>query len=65
MLNSPIDVSTEFYKLENTYFMAETVNDFDVQTGKGTISFQRMSRKERISFNISNLFYFCSLIVSK
>ncbi|WP_130859100.1 alpha-xylosidase [Gracilibacillus phocaeensis] len=45
------DMSKPFSKLENTYFLPETIHEFDSQTASGSIKWNRFERKPRLSFN--------------
>lgn len=51
MLNEVVDCSNEFESLENWYFIAEKLVDFDPEAATGSILFRRHTRKVRLSFN--------------
>ena len=51
MLNHPIDCSEEFKSMENWYFIADSLADFNPDTATGYISFRRYIRKVRLSFD--------------
>ncbi len=49
-LNSPIDVSKSFARVENTYFFASSVADFNPAEAAGRVLWRRHARKVRTSF---------------
>ncbi|WP_312444399.1 glycoside hydrolase family 31 protein [Lacrimispora sp.] len=49
-LGDEIDVSSAFYTLGNTYFLASDLTDYDPERQSGTLNFLRMERKGRYSF---------------
>ena len=51
MLNQQVDCAKEFEKLENWYFTADCLSDFDPNTAAGHVVFRRHTRKVRLSFN--------------
>jgi len=51
LLGDPVDVSREFSKFENTYFVANRITSFDAATGSGTIEWKRNARRHGYSFN--------------
>lgn len=51
LLGDPIDISQDFSKLENTYFLSNRVVAFDPATGIGTLDWQRYARRPTYSFN--------------
>jgi alpha-D-xyloside xylohydrolase len=51
VLNDPVDVSQEFQKLEQVYFVGSRVADFDATTGRGTLQWDRYLRSTTLSFN--------------
>lgn len=50
-LNDAVDPSRDFGMLENQYFFAKLLNDFDCESGTGSLKWQRHARKIRMSFN--------------
>lgn len=51
LMNGPVDVSEEFGKLENAYFIASRMTGFEEKTCAGTLEWKRSARKVRYSFN--------------
>lgn len=51
LLNQPMDVSEDFLKMENHYFLATHLSEFDKATGKGLLHCKRHGRKVRNCFN--------------
>lgn len=51
VLGDPVDVSQDFQKLENVYFVASRVNSFDTSTGQGSLQWDRYLRNTTLSFN--------------
>ena len=51
LLGDPIDISQDFSKLENTYFLSNRVVAFDTATGIGTLDWKRYARRPTYSFN--------------
>lgn len=51
LLGDPIDISQDFSKLENTYFLSNRVVAFDSRTGIGTLDWKRYARRPTYSFN--------------
>ncbi|HEX7070528.1 MAG TPA: TIM-barrel domain-containing protein [Rhodothermales bacterium] len=45
------DVSLEFRKLEQTYFVGSAVTEFDAATGRGLLQWNRYERHPNLSFN--------------
>jgi alpha-D-xyloside xylohydrolase len=50
-LNQPPDVSKEFGKEENAFFIASRIGDFDPGKAMGTIEWRRHTLRQRMSFN--------------
>ena len=50
VLGDPVDVSKEFYKIENDYFVGARVLSFDAKTGAGTLQWSRYGRRPSYSF---------------
>src|ERR1700682_1521364 len=44
VLGDPVDVSQDFQKLENLYFIGSKVANFDPATGQGTLQWNRYVR---------------------
>ncbi len=55
LLSQPVDVSKDFYALENTFFFADSLSDFDVANGSGKILWKRHSLEPRQAFNTNGL----------
>jgi alpha-D-xyloside xylohydrolase len=51
VLNDPVDVSQEFQKPEQVYFVGSKVADFDAATGRGSLQWDRYLRSTTLSFN--------------
>src|SRR5947209_8241023 len=51
VLNDPVDVSQEFQKMEQVYFVGSRVKDFNPATGQGTLQWDRYLRSTTLSFN--------------
>jgi alpha-D-xyloside xylohydrolase len=51
VLGDPVDVSPDFQKAENIYFVGDRVVDFDPHTGQGTLQWNRYVRSTTLSFN--------------
>jgi alpha-D-xyloside xylohydrolase len=51
VLGDPADVSQDFQKLENVYFIGGRVSSFDPATGQGTLQWDRYLRNTTLSFN--------------
>ena len=51
VLGDPADVSQDFQKLENVYFIGSRVSSFDPATGQGTLQWDRYLRNTTLSFN--------------
>ena len=51
LLNDPVDVSGDFRALENTYYLADQVADFDPTTHSGKIVYQRTQYRVRHAFD--------------
>lgn len=51
VLGDPTDVSHDFQKLENVYFVGSRVSSFDTTTGQGTLQWDRYLRNTTLSFN--------------
>src|ERR1017187_2084778 len=51
LLNDPVDVSGEFRALENFYYLADKVAEFDPATHAGEISYQRAQYRVRHAFD--------------
>ena len=51
VLGDPVDVSQDFQKLENVYFVGSKVSDFDAKSGSGNLVWDRYLRSTTLSFN--------------
>ncbi|HKV32768.1 MAG TPA: TIM-barrel domain-containing protein [Pyrinomonadaceae bacterium] len=51
VLGDPVDVSPDFQRLENVYFIANRLTSFDTSTGQGTLQWDRYLRSTTLSFN--------------
>ncbi|MFW5973098.1 MAG: TIM-barrel domain-containing protein, partial [Bacteroidota bacterium] len=51
LMGDPPDVSGEFEKIEQVYFVGASVVDFDVASGEGTLQWERYRRQPSLSFN--------------
>src|SRR6185503_530180 len=51
VLGDPADVSQDFQKMENVYFIGSRVTAFDTSTGQGTLQWDRYWRNTTLSFN--------------
>ena len=51
VLGDPPDVSQDFQRLENIYFVGSRVTSFDTSTGQGTLQWDRYLRNTTLSFN--------------
>ena len=51
VLGDPVDVSQDFQRMENVYFVGSRVTSFDASTGQGTLQWDRYLRSTTLSFN--------------
>lgn len=51
VLGDPVDVSQDFQRMENVYFIGSRVTSFDAATGLGTLQWDRHTRNTTLSFN--------------
>lgn len=51
LLNEPIDISPDFRDFANTYFLADSLSDFDPSSGKGHLIFRRFEYTTRMAFD--------------
>ncbi|HEY0379807.1 MAG TPA: TIM-barrel domain-containing protein [Pyrinomonadaceae bacterium] len=51
VLNDPVDVSQDFQKMEQVYFVGSKVTDFNPATGAGLLQWDRYQRNTTLSFN--------------
>jgi alpha-D-xyloside xylohydrolase len=51
VLNDPPDVSQDFQRMEQVYFVGSRVKDFDPRTGQGSLQWDRYARSTTLSFN--------------
>ena len=49
----PKDVSTDFYDLSNTYFLADSLDSFNTQQGIGMVQWKRYRLSPRQAFNLN------------
>ena len=47
------DMSTDFYDLSNTYFLADSLSSFDAATGEGLVNWKRYRLSPRQAFNLN------------
>ena len=51
MLNSPVDISGDFRAMENFYYLADQLTDFDPATHSGKIIYQRAQLVPKHAFD--------------
>lgn len=51
VLGDPVDISQDFQKMEQVYFVGSKVTKFDPPTGEGTLQWDRYLRQTTLSFN--------------
>jgi alpha-D-xyloside xylohydrolase len=51
VLGDPIDVSQDFQRMENVYFIGSSLKSFDPSTGQGLLQWDRYLRNTTLSFN--------------
>ena len=51
--NCAKDMSTDFYDLANTYFLADSLSSFDAATATGTVNWKRYRLSPRQAFNLN------------
>jgi alpha-D-xyloside xylohydrolase len=51
VLGDPLDISPDFHKMEQVYFIGDRVVSFDPATGNGTLEWARYLRSTTLSFN--------------
>src|SRR4030095_6587656 len=51
VLGDPVDVSQDFQRMENVYFVGTRVTSFDASTGQGRLQWDRYLRSTTLSFN--------------
>lgn len=51
VLGDAVDVSHDFQRMENVYFVAARVKEFDARSGRGTLQWDRHLRSTTLSFN--------------
>lgn len=49
--NQPVDISEEFSKQENHFFIAEKANGFDARSASGEIWWKALAYKQRVSYH--------------
>jgi len=51
LLNEPLDISGDFYNYSNTYYLADSLTDFDPATGEGKLIYRRHEYSPSMAFN--------------
>ena len=51
--NTPKDMSTDFYDLSNTYFLADSLASFDAHAAQGMVNWKRYRLSPRQAFNLN------------
>ena len=51
VLGDPVDVSQDFQRTDNVYFVGSKVTSFDTATGQGMLQWDRYGRNTSLSFN--------------
>ena len=51
LMNAQKDMSTDFYDLSNTFFLADSLSAFDARSGIGTVNWKRYRLSPRQAFN--------------
>lgn len=51
LVNEPIDIITDFYNFKNTYYLADSLAHFNLETARGKICYKRYEYKTRYAFN--------------
>ena len=49
--NEPVDVSEEFSKQENHFFVGDRVEEFDPESASGKICWRSLALKQRVSYH--------------
>ena len=49
--NQPVDVSEEFTKQQNHFFVGSQVTEFDPQTASGKLLWRGLALKQRVSYH--------------
>jgi hypothetical protein len=49
--NEPVDVSEEFTKQQNHFFVGSAVQEFDPQTASGKLLWRGLALKQRVSYH--------------
>jgi len=49
--NEPIDISPDFSNFQNTYYLADSLADFNPETGQGKLVYHRYEYSTRMAFN--------------
>lgn len=57
LAGDPVDMSEEFQKVEQVYFVGDKVTQFDPSTGEGILQWNRHRREPSLSFNKLDLPY--------
>ena len=53
LLNGQKDMSTDFYDLSNTYFLADSLVEFNAENGEGSVKWKRYRMSPRQAFNVN------------
>jgi alpha-D-xyloside xylohydrolase len=51
LLNEPVDISSDFNDFTNTYYLADSLESFNVENGTGKLMYQRYENFTRHAFN--------------
>src|SRR4029078_1479139 len=51
VLGDPVDVSQDFQKMENVYYVGSSLKNFDAATGVGILQWNQFLRNTPLSFN--------------
>src|SRR3984885_3430273 len=51
LINEPVDISPDFRSFTNTYFLADSLADFDPATASGHIKWQQNKYIKRMAFD--------------
>ena len=51
IVNKPPDMSTDFNDFKNTYYLADSLSDFNPEIGQGTLTYRRHEYVTRMAFN--------------
>ena len=51
LLNEPVDISPDFHDFTNTYYLADSLADFDPKTATGHVKWLRAKYEKRMAFD--------------